>query len=548
MSVRFFPWGLLTLVCLACLVLFVVYPLGTVIWSSFQGADGAFSFDGFKRFLTQGRYLEALGNSILLAVSVVISSTLLGAPLAYLTARYEIPLKSLIVVLPLAVLIVPELIAAQAWLMVFGNNGILTRLLVQAGFEAPSFYGWFGLIFVMTLIYYVHVYMATLAALRGFDHQLEEAGQSLGTSPFLTRIQVLLPTIAPAILSAGLVVFTLVIGNFAVSITLGHGIPLLSVMTYHSFVSEMGSDPLMQSTLATVSIALMASVLFLQKRVVDRRDYQMTQGRTAPPGPIAGFGSAVLAGVVGFIVTLSLMPLGLVLFGAITHSRGPVMYWGEFSLKSLTRVWNFGFDSIMNSLIFASQATVISVLFGSLVSYLLIKQRSRLTPALDYILLLPLTISGTILGIALVQGFNSGLIVLTGTPAIMVLVYLVRRLPFSVKNASTNLYAIPNSIEEASISLGVPPVRTAIKVVFPLMAPGIAAAAILVWVTTIAELSGSVVVYSAGQQTLPIQIFRLIDSDLLGQASAYGLIVVLIMLVPITIAIRVFKIRLFTSE
>jgi len=547
MAGRFFPWGLLSVLCLTFMLVFLVYPLGTVMLSSLRGPEGDLSLQGFVIFLTEGRYLEALLNSVLLGAVVTITATLVGAPLAFLTARYEIPLKSIVVLLPLTVLIVPEVIAAQAWLMVFGNNGVVTRFLLDLGLPAPRFYGWFGLILVMTLIYYVHIYLATLAALRGFDHQLEEAGQSLGTSPFMTRLKVLFPAIAPPILSGGLVVFTLVVGNFAVSITLGHGLPLLSVMTYRSFISEMGGNPVMQSTLATVSISLVALVLFLQKRVVERRNYQMTQGRPGNTRLIRGASAAVLATGVAFVTAMSLLPLLLVLIGSITKSRGPVMHWGEYSMRSLNRVWDFGGDVIINSLTFATQATFFGVLFGALASFLLIKKRSRVTGLLDYLLLLPLTISGTILGIALVQGFNTGLVVLTGTPAIMILAYMVRRLPFSVKNASNNLYGIPDSLEEASISLGVPPVKTALRVILPLMAPGLAAAAILMWVTTIAELSASVVVYSAGQETLPIQIFRLIDSDLMGQASAYGLTVISIILLPIFLAVRFLNLRLFTS-
>jgi iron(III) transport system permease protein len=190
---------------------------------------------------------------------------------------------------------------------------------------------------------------------------------------------------------------------------------------------------------------------------------------------------------------------------------------------------------------------VLGVTFATLVSYLLIKKRNAVSPSVDYLLLLPLTISGTVLGIALAQGFNSGPVVLTGTAMLMVLAMMVRRLPFGVRNASSNLHNISNSLEEASVSLGVPPMRTVRNVVLPLMAPGIAAAAILTWVTTVAELSASVVIYQAGQETLPIQIFRLISSDLMARASAFGVINMIIILVPVFIGIKVMKVRLFSS-
>jgi iron(III) transport system permease protein len=91
-------------------------------------------------------------------------------------------------------------------------------------------------------------------------------------------------------------------------------------------------------------------------------------------------------------------------------------------------------------------------------------------------------------------------------------------------------------------------VRTFFKVVLPIMIPAIAAAAVVTWTTTVAELSASVVVYSAGLETAPIQIFRLIDTGLAGRASAYGLALVIMILAPILIATRWFKLDLFQSR
>jgi iron(III) transport system permease protein len=215
---------------------------------------------------------------------------------------------------------------------------------------------------------------------------------------------------------------------------------------------------------------------------------------------------------------------------------------------SLQRALQSAPEPILNSLQFASFATLFGVCFAVLVSYLTVKKRSLATQVLDYVVVLPLTISGTVLGISLVQTFNSGWVVLTGTAAIMVLCYAVRRLPFAVRNASSTLFNIPESIEEASISLGVSPLKSFFKVVLPAMKASLASAAILMWVTTISELSASIVVYAGGLETMPIAIFRQVDGGRLGLASAYGAALVSIILVPVFVAIKVFRINLFSSK
>jgi iron(III) transport system permease protein len=445
-------------------------------------------------------------------------------------------------------LIVPEVIAVQTWLMVLGNNGFLTRFLADWGWRLPSFYGWFGLVTVMTFIYYTYVYIGTLAAIRGFDSQLEEASQSLGVTPRRSLLNVMVPVVVPAILASALLVFTLVVGNFAVAMVLGQSVPLLSVLTYQSFVSEVGTNPVMQSTLASVSIGIVACVLFLQRRIVARGRYEIVQGRGAAPRRMSGRAALPIAFGAAVVVVVSILPLVTVVVGAFTRARGPVMRWGDWTTANLERVVLNAPDPIWNTLMFAGAATALSLIVSTLLGFLIVKKRNALTPALDYLASLPLALSGTVLGIGLLLSFRDGFLPLAGGAGIIVLAYLIRRLPFGIRNASSTLYNIPNSIEDASVSLGVPPLRTFFKVVFPLMVPSVAAAGVLVWTTTVAELSASVVVYSAGQETLPIQIFRLIDSNLMAQASAYGLVLVAIIIVPILIATRVFRIDLFAAK
>ena len=545
---QLWPWGVLSLLCLALLLLFVAYPILVLTLNSLHDAQGRFSLEGFATVFGDSQYREAIGNTLLLGVTVTCSAMAVGVPLAFVIARFNFPLKGLVAILPVVTIIIPEVIVGQSWLMMLGNNGLFSNALRELGVPVPSFYGWGGMVFSMTLIYYTYIYLGTLAALRGFDGQLEEASLSLGASPLMTHLRVLLPTMVPAILVNALVVFTLVVGNFALSSMLGGQIPLLSVMTYSLFVSEMGSSPLLQSSLSVISVLIVALVLFVQKRVVERRMVHMVQGRAPAPRRAHNWQGQLLALAAVLLVVLSLVPLVAVLAGAFTQARGPVMHWGQWSTQSLERALSLAPEPILNSMLFAAWATVLGTALALMVSYLVVKNKSGLSGLLDYVVVLPLTISGTVLGIALVQSFNTAPLILTGTTTIMVIVYVVRRMPFGVRNASSVLYNIPSSIEEASISLGVSPFMTFFKVVLPVMKTSMLSAAILMWATSISELSASVVVYSGGLETLPISIFRLVDTGRLGLASAYGTVLVTLILVPVALAAKFLKINLFSGN
>ncbi|QVQ27977.1 ABC transporter permease [Achromobacter deleyi] len=548
MKIKWWPWGILTAISLVLLLFFVLYPLGVLFGNSITGQDGGFSLEGFKALLADSQYLEAFGNTLILGLAVTTCTVLVGVPFAYMVARYDFPLKNLVAILPVLTIVIPEIIVGQSWLLILGNNGILTNLLGDAGISLPSFYGWTGMLFSMTLVYYTYIYLGVLAALRGFDGQLEEAGLSLGTPPFLTKLRVLVPVLLPAVLVNALVVFTLVVGNFALAMLLGSRVPLLSVMTYNTFVSEMGGSPTLQSAMSVVSIAIVAIVLFFQKRVVERKVYTMTQGRAPAAVRVRSWTALLYTSGVGLVILISMLPLIVVFIAAFTKTSGPVMQWGQWSLASMQRALHGAPEPILNSLKFASLATVLGVAFAVLVSYLTIKKRSSFTQVLDYIVVLPLTISGTVLGIALVQTFNTGWLVLAGTSGIMVLCYTVRRLPFAVRNASSVLFNIPDSIEEASISLGVSPLMTFFKVILPAMKASIISAAILMWLTTISELSASIVAYSGGLETMPIAIFRQVDGGRLGMASAYGAALVTVIVLPIIVSVKAFRIKLFSGK
>lgn len=544
---QFSPWLLLTIGAFALALFFVGWPILNVLLKSFSGAEGN-PFDGWAQFFGDPQYLTAVGNTLLLAAIVTIIATAIGVFLAYFTSRFSFWGKAVIAVLPITAILVPEVIVTQAWLMFLGNNGFLTRFMRETlGVEMPTLYGWRGLILILPLLYYTYVYLGTLAALKSFDSQLEEAAMSLGSSPLKARMQVMIPAVFPAVASTSIVVFTLTIGNFATSTIIGGKVQLLAPLTYKAFLAETGGNPVMQSTLATVSIAIVALVLFFQRLTVGKKKYEMVQGRNWVPVKLRGVGGVANAVVAAVLLIASTLPLVMVTVMAFTASSGPVLRWGEFSFDNIEKVLTREPQPILNTIGFGALACLIGVFFSVIVSVVIVKKKNFLTPALDYVVMLPMALSGTVLGIGMMTTFGSGSVLpLAGTTSIIVLVFVVRRLVHGVRNASATLHAVPDSLEDASVSLGVPPFRSFLKVVLPLMVPGIAAATVLTWVTIIGELSASLVVYSAGRETITIKVFQLMNTGLNGQAAAYGLILILLAIVPIFVATKVFKIRLFT--
>jgi iron(III) transport system permease protein len=157
--------------------------------------------------------------------------------------------------------------------------------------------------------------------------------------------------------------------------------------------------------------------------------------------------------------------------------------------------------------------------------------------------MLPYAIAGVILGIGLIVAFNKPPLLLAGTWMILVISYFIRKTPATLRSASSILYQIGTSVEEASINLGVSPLRTFFKITLRLMAPALIPGAILTWIMVMGELSSTIVLYYGPWSTITIEIFEAILSGDIGPACAFSVILVISVLIPVLIVNKIASLR-----
>ena len=367
-------WYLITGAALAVLVCFVAWPLAALFAKSVVQQDGSLSAAGYISFFNSLRYRGAFENTVILGFLVTGASVGIGLLLAFVVARFSFTGKRVLAVLPLATLVLPDIIVAQTWIMLLGNQGLITRAFWSMGISMPPLYGWNGLILVLTLQHYAYAYLIMLAAFRGIDGSLEEASRNLGASMGRTYLTVTLPVIRPAILIAGLVVFSLTIDNFGIPILLAGRIPVLSVVTYLEYLSELGGNPVMQSTLSVVLLSLSVIVLLIQKGIVERRSYGMETGRPPAPVPLTGATALAVVLIVTLVVLFSLAPVGMIFVASFTQAIGPVMHWGTHSFANYERIAPYLARPLKVSLMLAAVASLSGVIFAAAVSFLIVKR------------------------------------------------------------------------------------------------------------------------------------------------------------------------------
>jgi iron(III) transport system permease protein len=532
-NLRFDFWTIVTLMAFLLITVFLIYPLFTIFINSFI-EEGEISFNNYATFFSYKYYYSALFNSFLVSTLATIFACCIGIPLAYVMTRFDIPFKGVINILIILTLLSPPFIGAYSWIIMLGNNGFVTRFLADLGIQIKSIYGLHGIIWVFTIQFYPHIYLYVSGALKTIDSSLEEASENLGMFGWNRMRTVTLPLIFPTLTTGALMVFMASFADFGTPMLIGQGEKVLPILAYEQFISEMGSNPAMASTLSMILLAVTTSVLFAQRYLVTRKTYTMSGMKPPAVKKLKLPAKILVMAFVCLVVFTSIIPQATVITTSFLKTNGPV-FTNEFSFDSYNQILYRVPKAIVNTFTFSSIAIVFMVIAGLLLSYVVVRRSSKLTSILDALIMIPYVIPGTVLGISMIVAFNKPPIELTGTWIILVIAYIIRKLPYTMRSSTAILYQIDKSVEEASISLGVPPMKTFFKTTAVLMIPGVLSGAILSWVTTINELSSTIVLYYGATATITVAIYSEVFTANFGTAAALASILSLSTIISLII-------------
>lgn len=525
-------WTGVQIVCYAVIIIFLVIPFFSLFAKSVIGPDGSFTLNNFAQFGKLKYYYSTLMNSLSIVITVTIACLLLGLPMAYFAARYNIIGKPVINAMIIMSLMSPPFIGAYSWIVLLGRNGAVTNFFANMGINLPPIYGWNGIVLVFTLKLFPYVYLYVSSALRNIDSSLEEAAENLGASKIRRVFSVTIPVVMPTVLSSALMVFMTALADFGTPMLIGEGYKVLPVLIYEEYISEVGSNAGMASALSVIIVLCSTIVLLVQNFVVAKKNYNMTALR--PPAIVKLKNlPRILISLACFIVAfLGFLPQIVVVYSSFQKTNGPIFVKG-FSLKSYTDILYKLSSNITNTFVYSIISIIIIVVLGMLVAYLSVKRKSKSTKLLDTLIMFPYVIPGAVLGIAFLLTFNNPPVVLAGTPLILIAAYVVRKVPYTVRSTSGILYQIDSSVEEASISLGRSPMKTFFTVTARLMAPGVISGAILSWISTINELSSSIMLYSGKTGTIAVAIYNEVARGGYGTAAALASILTLATLISL---------------
>jgi iron(III) transport system permease protein len=519
----------------------VCYPALVLAWYGVS-RDAWPSLANLAAVLADPDTWRVLGNTLWVAAWTTGLAGALGTALALLVGRTDLPGRSIfegVLVLPY---LVPPFIGAMAVLYVLGPTGLLNQAwMALSGSPEPlvGVYGSGGIVLAMTLYKYPIAYLAVLAGLGRVDPALEEAARSAGAGPWRTVRDVTLPLVAPSVAAGMTLVFLSAMAEFGTPAILGFPAKyfVLATKIYATVLDFDRPYNLHLAAALSLLLAVLAGlVLALQRWWFGERGFAVAAAPGRTPVVPLGRGRRWAAGAVArFLVLTSALPLAAVVLTALTRAYGRPLGADNLGLENfrlvlfqLPAVWR----AARNSLLLAASAATICVGLALAVAYLRERRRIRGGGLLETLVTLPFAVPGTVLALAIVLAFLKPVLGfrLYNTLWIILVAYVARFLALALRPVAAALVQLHPALEEAARASGASLWRSLADVTVPLLRSGLLAAWVLAAVPALTELTLSVLLWSAGNETIGVMAFNLHEEGKVLLSAALATLIVAISL------------------
>ncbi|HEY6199897.1 MAG TPA: iron ABC transporter permease [Candidatus Binatia bacterium] len=541
--------GALLAALLAICFFLVLYPVARVLWVALADENNRFTLVHFQNFFLRPLFREALWNSLWSGFLVVAFGALIAVPLAYVFVRYEFRGKIALQTLATLPLVVPPFVGAVAFQQILGRSGAVNLLLMQwFDFSIPFMEGLTGVVLVQTLHFFPLIMLNTGVSLANIDATLEEMARSLGCHGFRLFRRVTLPLMLPGFVAGSLLAFIRAIDDLGTPLMLNYK-NLLAPQAYLR-ITTIGIDDVDGYMICVVLVVLSLASLFAARKYVGLAEYATVQVGRSARMPIHGkkLFFVMLASTLALAVAL-LPHLGIVLlsFSKVwSYSMLPTRWTLDNYAEILFRVPHF----IKNTLVYTGLAAGFDVVLGAAIAFLLARSRLWGVNLLDALATLPLAIPGVVLAVGYIRVFHGwdfpGLgAPLSSTWIILVVVYTMRRLPYTVRACHAALQQVHVSLEESAQNLGASRLRTFWRVTLPLIGGGLVAGGLLAFITSCVELSSTIMLVPRVELgPISYGIYVYMQSPLgRGAGAALGVVAILLVAAGTYLTHRTFGAR-----
>ncbi|WP_051644756.1 iron ABC transporter permease [Labrenzia sp. DG1229] len=522
------------------LLVLIAYPLVQILVAAFF-VSGNFTLSEFYSLLETAYYRRVIANSFRLAAIVATFGTIIALIFALAVTKVDMPGRKLFHIVALVPTISPPFAFGLAVIMLFGRQGLVTHEIL--GLETSAIYGLNGMAVAQIFGFFPFAYLLLRGVLLGLNPSLEEAASTLGANRLKTLFTVTLPLMTTGIASAFLLLFIYSMADLGNALLIGGNYTVVSSQIYLAII---GQFDFARGAALSVTILFPAVLLFIwQKRLEQRTTYAMVSGR--PSGSSTSIRERGIVWSAWAICVLITVIIGAVyltiLAGASTRLWG-VNYTPTLDhFRSVFGAGNLGLRALQDTFFLASIAAVVGGVLSLAIGYMVQRVPVRGRGMVDFLSMIPMAVPGVVIGIAYAIAFNKPPLIISGTALIIILLFIVRTMPFGLRMSVAAIGQIDVAIDEASLTLGANRFQTFARVTLPLIRTSFVASIIYMFTRNITSLSAVIFVVSANWTLVTAAMLSEIETGRISVASAFAVV-----LVVIVVAINIILFRFIERQ
>jgi iron(III) transport system permease protein len=525
-----------------------IVPVVMMVIDSFRQAPGEFGFDHYTAILTSAPALGLIWHSLIFAAGASLFGTAMGAVLAWLVERTNMPGGRFFFAAALVPLIIPGSLSTFGWVLLLSPRIGLINVAIQnvTGLRnGPlNVYSMPGMIFVEGLHLSSLAFLLISGALRNMDGSLEEAASASGATVLQVARKVTLPLLLPAIASTMLLGFVRAIEGFEVPAMLG--LPARVYVLASQIYLALNTFPIdvgVVGTYSTFLFVLGALGVVFYLRLLRKGGFTTVSGKGYRPRVIELRSGRFVALAFGLVYVLVLFILPAL-----------VMVWSSFlpfyaapSGKAISRMSFNNYVALLhnpivaqasrNSLIIGVVAATLVVIITAVSAWITLRTRIRGRQLLDVASFLPIAIPGLVLGVAMIDLYASSPLPIYGTVVVLIITFVIRFLPYGMRANSASIVQIHAELEEAAAASGANWYKSFTRVLLPLLRPSLFAAWVYIFIVSMRELSSAIILSGPRNMPLAVLIYDLYTNGEYTTLSALGVV----MVIALTILVLVFQ-------
>ena len=482
----------------------------------------ALSFDVYVSLFHNSAFLRIVKNTLQLGMITGFFSTLIGFIFAYVDMYTKTKFNGMFRVISVLPIVSPPFVLTLSAIMVFGKRGLITRQLL--GILDANIQGLHGLVMVQTMTFFPVTYLMLKGLLANIDPSLEESARDMGASRWKVFTTVTLPLLLPGIGNAFLVAFIEAVADFTNPVMIGGDYTTLAEHIYFQY--SLQSDPRGPAAMAVVLLVITIILFMLEKYWLERKSVATLSGKASRMRqPITE--KSVTVPLVTFCMLISIFVIGMY---ALIPLGGLFQQWGrKFNLVTthFKTVFGMGLAPFRDALILSLIASPITALLSMMIAYLVVKRKFVGKGVMEFVTMFAMAVPGTVLGIALLRGyitglFGSGFLALVGTGTIIVVAFVVRSLPIGTRSGVAALRQIDKSIEESAYDMGASSGKVFTSVTLPLIKDSFFSGLVTTFARSITATSAVIFLISARFNLITPQIMTVVDRGEYSVACAYA--------------------------